>query len=83
MEITVDGLTFALDDNSNVEVNGYDLKIIEPGFDNSTSKLEKGRFVNKAIILPCWIRVNKTYLNPCSGLYIDVNGKRKFEAYYD
>ena len=83
MEIKVAGETFSLDDNSQVNVNGYDLKITEPGFDESTSKIEKGRFTSKPITLPSWIQVNKTALDPCSGLYKDANGKRMFSAYYD
>jgi len=83
MKITVAGVTFTLDDKSKVEVKGYDLMITEPGFDQSTSEIEKGRFVSKPITLPDWISVNKTSLDPCSGLYKDANGKRRFEAYYD
>ncbi len=83
MEIQVAGNIFSLDDNSSVEVNGYDLIITEPGFDKSTSKIEAGRFVSKPIILPHWIRPNQTSLDPCSGLYVDANGKKEFRAYYD
>jgi hypothetical protein len=83
MTITVAEETFSLDDNSKVNVSGYDLEITEPGFDKSTSEMEKGRFVSKPIILPPWIKVNRTSLDPCSGLYKDANGKRRFTAYFD
>lgn len=83
MQIQVAGNIFSLDDNSSVNVNGYDLTITEPGFDNSTSKITAGRFISNPISLPGWIRPNKTSLDPCSGLYVDANGKKEFRAYYD
>ncbi len=87
MEITVNEESLFLDDDSQVKIEGggYDLEIIEPGFDPTTAKIIKGGFVSKQIYLPPWIEVqiNRTRELPCSGLHQDEAGKKKFSAYFD
>lgn len=86
MKIIANGQEFVFDDKSEVRVEsgGLDLKIIEPGFDDST-KVSLGRFVSKPVVLPYSIesRIRRTYLEPCSGVHKDANGKLMFDAYFD
>lgn len=87
MEIRINGQSFEFNDDSLVKVGagGYDLEVIEPGFDESTKKQEAGRFTSKPIILPSRVesRIRRTYLEPCSSVFKDATGKRKLEAYFD
>jgi hypothetical protein len=83
MEIKIAGNTFTFSDKSEVKVEGYDLYIVEPGFDKSTEKIEDG-FTSMPISLPSFIRVNKCAgMDPCSKIYKDATGKRRLSAYYD
>jgi len=82
--ITISGKEFSFEDNSNVEAEGYDLKITEVGFDEKTSEFEDG-FTSEPMILPNEIEylVKRTSLEPCSRIHKDASGKRKLTAYFD
>ncbi len=82
MIVTINGKTFSFNDKAEVKVNGYDLDIIDPEFDRTTEKQEAG-FTSVPISLPSWIRPNKTYLDPCSKIYLDAAGRRRLNAYFD
>lgn len=85
MKITIAGQTFDFSDASDVRVDGYDLHITEPGF-NETSKSIKEQFTSKTIALPGFIehQVSRCAgLDPCSKVYEDAKGNKKLYTYFD
>lgn len=87
MNIRIAGQDFTFDDESAVktESNGYDLYVVEPGFDTATEKMEH-QFTSKSITLPASIegRVNRNSTEqPCSKVYKDAAGKKRLYTYFD
>ncbi len=87
MKIIIDGQEFTFSDDAEVKVasGGYDLDIVEPGFDK-TSEVFKGGGTSKPIKLPAYIEcriVRCRGMEPCSRVYKDKNGKLRFTAYFD
>lgn len=84
MQISIDGESFTFSDDSTVKVDGYDLKVEEPGFDKSTEE-KIGHFTSKPIILPPSIsgRIKRTGLLPCSKVFRDAKGKQRLYTYFD
>ena len=84
IKVGINSKSFIFSPASVVSVHGYDLKIIEPGFDSDTSKIVE-QFTNCWIGLPPSIscRVERTSLDPCAKIYLDAEGKKMLTAYFD
>ncbi len=84
MNININKKDFEFSDKAEVLVEGYDLYITDPQFDESTSILEH-QFTSKSITLPSHIemRVRRTSLDPCSKIYKDSQNRLKLYTYFD
>ncbi|HKL23772.1 MAG TPA: hypothetical protein VJ912_00360 [Candidatus Nanoarchaeia archaeon] len=85
IKVTIGNQEFEFNEKSKINAKGYDLEIIEPGFDEKTLDIAHGRFTSIKIILPDEIesKIKRTYLEPCSVIYKDSKGRRKLSAYFD
>ena len=72
--------SFNFSDDSEIIKNGYDIKIIEPGFDRKSEKVLEWA-TDKPAHFP--FPVNGTSINPCMHVYIDANGKKRLDGYFD
>lgn len=78
------GKTFNLKKGATFYKKGYDIKIVDPEFDEESSKMIRS-FVCKKINLPEIFEkyITETRVDPCSKVFEDKNGNIKLTAYYD
>ena len=84
-KIVINKQEFLFNEDSTIRVEGYDLYITEPNFDEITKSLEC-QFINKDISLPSEIEkiVQRCQgLKPCSKIYKDAGDKRYLHTYFD
>lgn len=86
MLIKLNGINYEFSDESEIipKSSSYDLKLVEPDYDEKTQKFHAGG-VDSNLDLPWSIeqRISRTSLLPVAKIFKDAKGNKKLSAYFD